>query len=46
LSVDAGALVTNVTSAGVAIAEQRLFVAAGGLSYEAAPGYLIAYRAG
>jgi polyvinyl alcohol dehydrogenase (cytochrome) len=46
LSVDAGAPVTNVTSAGVAIAEQRLFVAAGGLSYEAAPGYLIAYGAG
>jgi polyvinyl alcohol dehydrogenase (cytochrome) len=43
LSVDAGAPVTNATSAGVAIAEHRLFVAAGGLSYETAPGYVLAY---
>jgi polyvinyl alcohol dehydrogenase (cytochrome) len=46
LSVDAGAPVTNGTSAGVAIAEGRLFVAAGGLSYEPATGDLIAYGAG
>lgn len=43
LSVDAGAPVTNDTSAGVAIAEHQLFVAAGGLSYETATGYVIAY---
>jgi polyvinyl alcohol dehydrogenase (cytochrome) len=43
LSVDARAPVANLTSAGVAIAENQLFVAAGGLSYESAPGYLIAY---
>jgi hypothetical protein len=43
LSVDAGAPVTNATSAGVAIAEHRLFVAAGGFSYETAPGYVLAY---
>ena len=46
LSADAGAPVTNLTSAGVAIAEHQLFVAAGGLSYASAPGYLIAYRPG
>jgi polyvinyl alcohol dehydrogenase (cytochrome) len=46
LSVDAGAPVTNVTSSGVAIAEHQLFVAAGGVSYNSAPGYVIAYRAG
>jgi outer membrane protein assembly factor BamB len=45
LSADAGAPVTNQTSSGVAIAEHRLFVAAGGASYEAAPGYVIAYGA-
>jgi len=45
LSVDAGAAVTNLTSAGVAVAEHKLFVAAGGASYVAAPGYLIAYGA-
>ncbi len=38
LSVDAGAPVTNITSAGVSLAEHQLFVAAGGLSYESAPG--------
>jgi polyvinyl alcohol dehydrogenase (cytochrome) len=46
LSVDAGAPVANLTSAGVAIAEHQLFVAAGGLSYVSAPGYVIAYTAG
>jgi hypothetical protein len=46
LSVDAGAPVSNLTSAGVAIAEDDLFVAAGGLSYDPAPGFLIAYRPG
>jgi polyvinyl alcohol dehydrogenase (cytochrome) len=46
LSADAGAPVTNLTSSGVAIAEQQLFVAAGGLSYVSAPGYVIAYAAG
>src|SRR2546429_518598 len=46
LSADAGAPVTNLTSSGVAIAEHQLFVAAGGLSYVSAPGYVIAYRAG
>jgi outer membrane protein assembly factor BamB len=44
LAVDAGAPVTNLTSTGVAIAEQQLFVAAGGVSYEPATGYVIAYR--
>jgi PQQ-like domain len=43
LSVDAGAPVTNLTSAGVAIAENGLFVAAGGASYEPATGYVVAY---
>jgi outer membrane protein assembly factor BamB len=46
LSVDAGAPVSNLTSAGVAIAEHHLFVAAGGLGYVSAPGYVIAYTAG
>ena len=45
LSLDAGAPVTNDTSAGVAIAEHGLFVAAGGLGYVSASGYVIAYRA-
>ncbi len=45
LSIDAGAPVTNVTSSGIAIAEHELFVAAGGLAYSAASGYVIAYRA-
>jgi outer membrane protein assembly factor BamB len=44
LSADAGAPVTNLTSAGVAIAERHLFIAAGGASYAAAPGYVIAYE--
>ena len=43
LSVDAGAPVTNATSSGIAIAENRLFVAAGGASYASATGYVIAY---
>jgi polyvinyl alcohol dehydrogenase (cytochrome) len=43
LSADAGAPVTNATSSGVAIAEHKLFVAAGGVSYESAPGYVVAY---
>ena len=46
LSADAGAPVTNLTSSGIAIAEHQLFVAAGGASYESAPGYVIAYRGG
>ena len=46
LSADAGAPVTNITSAGIAIAESKLFVAAGGLSYSSAPGYVIAYGTG
>jgi outer membrane protein assembly factor BamB len=46
LAADTGAPVTNLTSAGVAIAEHELFVAAGGLSYETAPGYVVAYSAG
>lgn len=46
LSVDAGTPVTSITSAGVSIAEHEVFAAAGGLSYEAAPGFVIAYRAG
>ncbi len=43
LSADAGAPVANLTSAGVAIAEHQLFVAAGGLSYVTTPGYVVAY---
>jgi len=43
LSVDAGAPVANLTSSGVAIAEHDLFVAAGGASYAATPGVVIAY---
>jgi polyvinyl alcohol dehydrogenase (cytochrome) len=43
LSADAGAPVANLTSSGVAIAEHELVVAAGGASYAAAPGYVIAY---
>ena len=46
LSVDAGAPVTNLTSSGIAIAENRLFVAAGGASYASATGYVIAYATG
>jgi hypothetical protein len=46
LSVDAGAPVVNITSAGVAIAEHHLFVSAGGASYEPSTGYVIAYGAG
>jgi outer membrane protein assembly factor BamB len=46
LSADAGAPVTNETSSGIAIAEHQLFVAAGGVSYASAPGYVIAYRPG
>ena len=46
LSADAGAPVTNDTSSGIAIAEHRLFVAAGGLGYSSAAGYVIAYGAG
>ncbi|MCW2971176.1 MAG: putative pyrroloquinoline-quinone binding quinoprotein [Solirubrobacterales bacterium] len=45
LSVDAGAPVANLTSSGVAIAEHQLFVAAGGVSYASAPGYVIGYAA-
>ena len=45
LSADAGAPVANLTSAGVAIAEHQLFVAAGGASYASATGYVIAYGA-
>ena len=44
LSADAGAPVANLTSAGVAIAEDRLFVASGGASYAPATGYIIAYK--
>ena len=43
LSADAGTPVANLTSSGVAIAEHDLFVAAGGASYEPAPGVVIAY---
>ena len=46
LALDAGAPVANDTSTGIAIAEHQLFVAAGGLSYVTAPGYVIAYGAG
>src|SRR5438270_1838585 len=46
LGVDAGAPVTNLTSAGVSIAEHQLFVTAGGVSYVSAPGYVIAYSVG
>ena len=46
LSVDAGAPVVNLTSAGVAIAEHHMFVSAGGASYEPSTGYLIAYGVG
>ena len=45
LSADAGAPVVNLTSSGVAIAENDLFVAAGGASYAPATGYVIAYGA-
>jgi hypothetical protein len=45
LSADAGAAVVNFTSAGVAIAEHRLFVAAGGRGDSPEPGYVIAYGA-
>jgi outer membrane protein assembly factor BamB len=46
MSSDAGAPVTNDTSAGIAIAENKLFVAAGGAGYSTATGYVIAYRPG
>lgn len=46
LSTDAGAPVTNDTSAGIAIAEHKLFVAAGGAGYSTATGYVIAYQSG
>jgi hypothetical protein len=46
LSADASSAVTNATSSGIAIAEHQLFVAVGGVAYESAPGYVIAYRAG
>ena len=46
LAADAGAPVVNLTSAGVAIAENQLFVSAGGASYAPATGYVIAYSAG
>jgi len=46
LSADAGAPVANLTSSGVSIAENRLFVAAGGASYVPATGYVIAYAGG
>jgi polyvinyl alcohol dehydrogenase (cytochrome) len=46
LSVDAGAPIVNSTSSGVAIAEHKLFVAAGGGGYVSTPGYVIAYQAG
>jgi polyvinyl alcohol dehydrogenase (cytochrome) len=45
LSADAGEPVVNLTSSGVAIAENALFVAAGGASYAPATGYVIAYSA-
>jgi polyvinyl alcohol dehydrogenase (cytochrome) len=43
LSLDAGAPVANLTSAGVAVAERKLFVSSGGASYAPATGYVIAY---
>jgi outer membrane protein assembly factor BamB len=45
LSIDAGAPIVNNTSSGVAIAEHKLFVAAGGAGYASSTGYVIAYRA-
>jgi polyvinyl alcohol dehydrogenase (cytochrome) len=45
LSADAGEPVVNLTSSGVAIAENALFVAAGGASYAPATGHVIAYSA-
>ena len=45
LSVDAGAPIVNNTSSGVAIAEHKLFVAAGGAGYASTTGYVVAYRA-
>lgn len=45
LSVDAGAPVVNNTSSGIAIAEHKLFVAAGGAGYASTTGYVVAYRA-
>jgi hypothetical protein len=36
----------NSTSSGVAIAEHKLFVAAGGGGYASTTGYVIAYRPG
>jgi len=46
LAADAGAPVANLTSSGVSIAEDKLFVAAGGASYEPATGYVLAYAGG
>jgi outer membrane protein assembly factor BamB len=46
LSADAGAPVANDTSSGVSIAENKLFVAAGGAGYSSTTGYVIAYRGG
>jgi polyvinyl alcohol dehydrogenase (cytochrome) len=43
LAADAGEPVVNLTSSGVAIAQNELFVAAGGASYEPATGHVIAY---
>jgi hypothetical protein len=45
LSLDAGAPIVNNTSSGIAIAEHKLFVAAGGAGYSSTTGYVIAYRA-
>ena len=45
LSVDAGAPIVNNTSSGVAIAEHKLFVAAGGAGDASTTGYVVAYRA-
>ena len=45
LSLDAGAPIVNNTSSGIAIAEHKLFVAAGGAGYASTTGYLVAYSA-
>jgi polyvinyl alcohol dehydrogenase (cytochrome) len=44
LTADTGAPVTNLTSAGVTVAEHELFLDAGGASYAPATGYVIAYK--
>jgi polyvinyl alcohol dehydrogenase (cytochrome) len=46
MAADAGAPIVNATSAGIAIAEHKLFVAAGGGGYASTTGYVIAYRGG